>query len=172
MIEHRLIEKMIARMSEEGTRIERSGIVDHDFLADAVDFMRTFADRCHHGKEEDILFRDLRKKQMPPEIEATLNKLMDEHRISRGLIRAIEEASARDRKGDGSAKGEIVQALAKMAALYPQHIEEEDRRFFPKAMELFTRKEKDAMIAESNEFDRKLIHEKYSKLYERWATMK
>ncbi|MCE5296582.1 MAG: hemerythrin domain-containing protein [Euryarchaeota archaeon] len=170
MIEHRLIEKMISRIAEENMRIERSGNVDHDFIVDALDFMRNFADRCHHGKEEDILFREMRKKKMPPELEATLNRLVEEHKISRGLIGTIDEANVRYRGGEGSAKDDIVNAIERMTTLYPQHIEEEDRRFFPKAMDLFTREEKDAMIAESNEFDRKLILERYTKLYERWTT--
>jgi hemerythrin-like domain-containing protein len=33
------------------------------FIDTAVDFIRTYADRCHHGKEEDILFRNLAKKK-------------------------------------------------------------------------------------------------------------
>jgi len=35
---------------------------DTAFIDTAVDFIRTYADRCHHGKEEDIRFRELKKK--------------------------------------------------------------------------------------------------------------
>ena len=33
--------------------------VDPVFIDTAVDFIRTYADRCHHGKEEDLLFKAL-----------------------------------------------------------------------------------------------------------------
>jgi len=170
MIEHRLIEKMVARIVQEGKRIEGGGHVDHDFLLDAVDFMRNYADRCHHGKEEDILFLDLRKKHMSMELEASLDQLIKDHIRARDLVRSIEEGSSKMVLGDASAKEQIVNAIAEMGALYPRHIEEEDKRFFIRAMELFSREEKDAMIAEFHEFDRMLIHERYRRVYERWTS--
>jgi len=169
MIEHRLIEKMVSRLAQEGKNIRQTGNVDIDFLDDAIDFIRTYADRCHHGKEEDILFRDLRKKEMPPDLASSMERLIEEHKRARALIGRIDDAKERYRKGDRSAKEEIAEAIEEVTALYPKHIEDEDKRFFPKAMELFTREEKDAMIAESYDFDRKLIHEKYAKVYERWS---
>ncbi|MGD9676204.1 MAG: hemerythrin domain-containing protein, partial [Candidatus Bipolaricaulia bacterium] len=62
MIEHRLIERMIALVSHAVAGIQSSGEVDPLFVDLAVDFIRTYADRTHHGKEEDILFRNLDRK--------------------------------------------------------------------------------------------------------------
>jgi len=59
MREHRLIERMIALMGREIEQINASGKVNTGFLMVAVDFIRTYADRTHHGKEEDILFRSI-----------------------------------------------------------------------------------------------------------------
>ena len=59
MIEHRLIERVIADVQ---TRLDGQAarrVVDTAYVDHVVDFLRTYADRCHHGKEEDILFRDL-----------------------------------------------------------------------------------------------------------------
>ena len=62
MIEHRLIEKMIVVIRKEIDRCKSEGNINPEFIDAAVDFIRIYADKCHHGKEEDILFRDLRKK--------------------------------------------------------------------------------------------------------------
>ena len=64
MIEHRLIERMISVISKELSSIETKREINEAFIGTAVDFIRTYADRCHHGKEEDILFRELGKKRL------------------------------------------------------------------------------------------------------------
>ena len=64
MIEHRLIEKMIAILRKTLAKIETGGGVDPLFIDAAVDFIRMYADRTHHGKEEEIMFRDLGRKAM------------------------------------------------------------------------------------------------------------
>jgi len=69
MIEHRLIERMIKLMEKEIAHMKKENRADIVFIDAAVDFIRTYADRCHHGKEEDILFRDLAKKKIPANIK-------------------------------------------------------------------------------------------------------
>lgn len=79
MIEHRLIEKMIALIKKEIARMEQQGKINLEFIDLAVDFIRMYADRCHHGKEEDILFRDLNQKPLSGEHKQIVNELVEEH---------------------------------------------------------------------------------------------
>jgi hemerythrin-like domain-containing protein len=51
MIEHRLIERMVRLMALELVKIKDAGEFDASFIDTAVDFLRTYADRCHHGKD-------------------------------------------------------------------------------------------------------------------------
>ena len=67
MMEHRLIEKGIAVLRQEAERIAQGGKVDLLIIDTLVDFIRTYADRTHHGKEEDILFRYLAHKDLSEE---------------------------------------------------------------------------------------------------------
>ena len=78
MIEHRLIERMIDVMKEQLVLIEKEKKVDREFIETAVDFIRTYADRCHHGKEEDILFRDLGGKKLTDEHKRTMEELVED----------------------------------------------------------------------------------------------
>nr|MDO8112603.1 hypothetical protein [Candidatus Sigynarchaeota archaeon] len=50
MIEHRLIERMIAALKVQLARMKKSSIPDTVFIERAVDFIRTYADQTHHGK--------------------------------------------------------------------------------------------------------------------------
>ncbi len=59
MIEHRLIERMVDPIRKKVRLMNEAEAVDPLFVDTMVDFIRTCADRCHHGKEENILFRDL-----------------------------------------------------------------------------------------------------------------
>lgn len=64
MWEHRLIEKMLVAMMRHIDEVEKTKKVNPLIIDTAVDFIRTYADRTHHGKEEEILFRDLAKKPL------------------------------------------------------------------------------------------------------------
>ena len=56
MIEHRLIEQAVSLIEKESEIIRSGGKLDLPLLTSMIDFMRIYADRCHHGKEEEILF--------------------------------------------------------------------------------------------------------------------
>jgi hemerythrin-like domain-containing protein len=167
MIEHRLIEKMIRRVSEEWASIERTRQVDERFIEEVVDFFTTYADRCHHGKEEDILFREIRKRKVDPELTRQVEELMQDHITARNYIRQLKDANGRFAAGETSALAEISQAMANLVDIYPRHIEKEDKQFFLNAMEVFTKQERDLMLTEFNDFDRQLIHEKYRAVVDR-----
>jgi hemerythrin-like domain-containing protein len=166
MIEHRLIERMIALIAASLDEIESTGKVDPVFVDTAVDFIRTYADRTHHGKEEDILFRDLDKRSMSNEDRKMMDELIEEHVFGRKTTKALVEANARYRQGDESALTDIAERLRTLTEFYPSHIEKEDKSFFPASRKYFTEREDQEMLAEFNEFDRKMIHEKYESVVE------
>lgn len=161
MIEHRLIEGMIAVIQRKLERAAETQSIDPYFVDAAVDFIRMYADRTHHGKEEDILFRDLRKKNMSADHQRIMNELIEEHIFGRQTTKALVEANVRYRKGDASALLEVTAQLRTLAGFYPKHIKKEDAVFFPAALAHFTENEDQALLAEFWELDRKMIHEKY-----------
>lgn len=167
MIEHRLIERMIWLIKDALAEIGSQKRVDPLFVDTAVDFIRMYADRTHHGKEEDILFRDLSKRPLVAEDRRLMQELIDEHVFGRQTTKALVEANARYRNGDESALGHIVGSLQTLIDFYPKHIEKEDKVFFPAARAYFTEEEDQAMLAEFWEFDRKMIHEKYGAVVEK-----
>lgn len=164
MIEHRLIERMIRLWKESLDKINEANSLDLDFIAQAIDFMHAYADRCHHGKEEDILFAALKNKPLSAELEKILQELINEHNISRDNIKELACARQRYLAGDKAAFGDIQVSVKTIVELYPAHILKEDRRFFLPCMEYFTEQEKENMILEFTEFDRNLVHEKYKEM--------
>jgi hemerythrin-like domain-containing protein len=157
MIEHRLIERMLSVIKDALAKIESKHKVDPVFVDISVDFIRVYADRTHHGKEEDILFRELNKKALNSEDSQIMKELLDEHLFGR---------QTRYRNGDENALADIAANLKTLTEFYPRHIEKEDKKFFPSTRTYFTDEEDQAMLAEFWEFDRKMIHEKYKSVVE------
>ncbi len=166
MIEHRLIERMIKVIEREVKRMKTEGSADATFIDRVVDFIRTYADLCHHGKEEGILFRELRKKNLDVKHKKIMDELIEEHKRGRQINGRLSEANAGYRRGDQLALGMILESLESLVDFYPKHIKKEDRLFFNPVMGYFTQEEKAAMLTEGYEFDRELIHEKYRTIVE------
>ena len=60
--EHQVIERMLEVLNAAAQKLEDGKAVDPDFFMKAGDFIRNFADKCHHAKEENILFKVLPQK--------------------------------------------------------------------------------------------------------------
>ncbi len=166
MIEHRLIEKMLNIANKELNLIKKSKKVNPIFIDTIIDFVRIYADRTHHGKEEDILFRKLEYKKLNDKDKKMMQDLVNEHINARRVVGELVEANQKYAGGESMAVVTIIEKLLFLITFYPEHIKKEDKEFFPNTERYFSNKELDEMLDEFWEFDRKMIHEKYEKLYE------
>lgn len=166
MIEHRLIEKVLAAAARISDNIKAEGKADIYAVYAIVDFIKTYADRTHHGKEEDILFKELDKKDMSQSDRRIMEDLVEEHKVSRQTTGELLEANRAFEKGDIEKAKVIAEKIDFLAGFYPVHIAKEDKVFFPKTEKYFSAAELDAMLEEFWKFDRAMIHEKYNKVYE------
>jgi hemerythrin-like domain-containing protein len=168
MIEHRLIERMIEVMRQKTKQAEETSIPDVQFIDAAVDFIRTYADHLHHGKEEGILFRDLDAKPLSEEHRRVMEELKAEHVFGRETTTRLVEARSRYVDGDAGSLTEIIDCFFTLTDFYPKHIEKEDHHFFVPVMSYLSQEERDRMLAEENELDRRFIHQHYGAVVETW----
>jgi hemerythrin-like domain-containing protein len=166
MIEHRLIMRMIKLLEKQLILIDSGQQADGFFIAQAVDFLQTYADRTHHGKEEDLLFKKLAEKNLSAEHRKVMEELLAEHVIARSKVRGLSEANLRYLQGEEKALGEIRSFLEALVSLYPAHIEKEDKHFFIPVMDYFSEGEQELMLKEFFDFDRNMIHENCRKMVE------
>ncbi len=166
MTEHRLIERMVRLLDKELQNMKKTSSVKTNFISIGTDFFRIYADRTHHGKEEDILFRKLSKKRLSTTENQMMERLIQEHIWARQAVTRLVAANSRYIHGDTAALKEMVYELEKLVKFYPLHIEKEDKHFFIPVMAYFSKTEQRAMLDEFWEFDRKIIHEKYKKVVE------
>ena len=170
MIEHRLIEKMLYIIAEKIPQIQESKCVDPNFIDIAVDFIRIYADKTHHGKEEDIMFRDCKKKKMNDEDNKVMNELIEEHKYGRKTVAELVRAKEEYLHGKNTIDT-IVEKLTALTVFYPKHILKEDKLFFINSEKYFTENELEQMLREFWEFDKAMIHYKYNLLVKELQNM-
>jgi hemerythrin-like domain-containing protein len=134
--EHEAIVKMLEVTEEVARRLDAGEYVAAETLADLLEFFRLFADKCHHGKEEDLLFPQLEKKGMP-RAGGPLAVMLAEHEQGRALIRQMA----------GPAWADAARAYA---SLLRAHIEKENHVLFVMAERMLTPSEQ-AELAEGFE---------------------
>ena len=166
MQEHRLIERIIPIIKIQIDRIEVNHSADITTIDTIVDFFRTYADQTHHGKEEEILFRDLAKKPLLPEYSRIMRELIEEHVYARSLVEQVIESKETFLAGNNQGLTMMKTSLTKIANFYPDHIKKEDTHFFIPVIAYFSEDEQSAMLRDFYDFDRRMIHEKYAKVLE------
>jgi hemerythrin-like domain-containing protein len=173
MIEHRLIERMLDLMEQEFARIKANidvdpefAFVDPIFIDTAVDFIHTYADRCHHGKEEDLLFAALAAKDLAPEHRQMMEELIKDHAWARETTANLVKAKEGYLLEAPGALTDLMARMEELLAFYPRHIDKEDKHFFIPCMGYFSEAEQADLLARMQEFDRQLIHEKYRNVVE------
>ncbi len=111
----------VSRRLERGLDVQRRDI--HDFMG----FLKDFADKCHHGKEESILFPALEKAQIE-EMSGPIRVMLAEHAQGRSLIAQMDAAVSG--KEDHA---KFIRAAKEYSSLLQAHIEKENAVMFPAA---------------------------------------
>jgi hemerythrin-like domain-containing protein len=148
MDEHRVIERVLASLEAIAERIaEVPGDGARALLRDYGDFFRSFADRCHHAKEEDLLFAKMTEHGFPREF-GPIAVMLSEHTDGRACVAAL--LSAGEGNGplsEGDREG-IQETARRYVSLLRAHILKEDNILYPMALQALTSDELDA-LAES-----------------------
>lgn len=130
--EHDVILTVLACLEKLVAETESSKMLDAQAAADIVDFLRNFADRCHHAKEEDRLFIVLEERGFPRHGGPT-GVMLSEHAEGRSYVAAIDSASAAASQGDPASLAKFANAARGIIALLRAHIQKENQILFPMA---------------------------------------
>jgi hemerythrin-like domain-containing protein len=137
MDEHRVIEQVIGCVEKMAEQAANEGALNTEHAFQAVEFIRHFADHCHHAKEEDQLFRLMYDRGFSPE-QGPLAVMLDEHEQGRRHVRAMDEAIAAYSHGDDAALEQFAFHARSYAELLRGHIVKEDFILYPMADEAFS----------------------------------
>ncbi|MFX1475726.1 MAG: hemerythrin domain-containing protein, partial [Promethearchaeota archaeon] len=77
--EHKLIRRAAKAIAKQRNRVQVEELISESIFWGIIDFMSTYSDIIHHGKEERILFRFIERQNVSPELTQTISKLVEEH---------------------------------------------------------------------------------------------
>lgn len=140
--EHEAILKMLDATEATAHKIEKGGNVAADTLEGLLEFLRLFADRCHHGKEEDLLFPKLGEKGFQPNT-GPVAVMLYEHEQGRALIRRMVDAVEAFRAGNSGAALDWAVAAHSYVALLRAHIDKENNVLFVMAERVLSDREQE-----------------------------
>lgn len=170
-VEHDLIRRVMRAMEGVVAQIAEDGLIDPLKLHRIADFVQTYAHRVHHGKEEEILFRELHEKDLEPAHRRIMEELAREHVEMRSLVGDLTEALEAYAGGDEESLRAIREALSGLIDMYPSHLEREEVDFFPSMEDYLDEDEMEAVLEEMAGHDRAMIHEKYGSLVDGLAAV-
>ena len=144
--EHDAILRMLDVTEEVARQLDAQQPVPPQMLLDLLEFFHLFADRCHHGKEEGLLFPLLERKGLP-RAGGPVGVMLYEHEEGRALVREMLEAAEAYRGEVAEAGSRWSLAARRYAALLRQHIGKENNILFVMAENLMTPAEQDELAA-------------------------
>ncbi len=148
--DHEVIERALRVMERAALRLEAGQALSPEVLSSAVDFLRHFADGCHHAKEEQALFPRLIERGLIRD-GGPIGVMLHEHDLGRAYIRRLENALDRD---DNES---TVDALQCYTALLRNHILKENEVLFPMADRLLTKEDDEELVAAFDRLERERI---------------
>jgi hemerythrin-like domain-containing protein len=134
MDDHQIILRMLRALNGMCLRMGEGKTVPLSDLDSALDFIKTFADYCHHGKEEDLLFPAMGEVGFPKQ-GGPVGVMLMEHEQGRALVKSLSAALERVRSGEAAALKDVARAVTGYSSLLSEHIGKEDNILYPMAME-------------------------------------
>ena len=128
--EHEVIQQVVAGLAVLEERLRAGGLVDASLLRRILEFLREYADRLHHAKEEVVLFPALELRGVPPR-GCPVGALLGEHKQGRLLVAEFSHQIEAYAGGGADAAATLIETIAALTKLYPAHIWKEDFLLFP-----------------------------------------
>ncbi|MGB9615708.1 MAG: hemerythrin domain-containing protein [Desulfomonilaceae bacterium] len=172
--EHEGIGTMLKVLNKIISQVASEPNSEIDHLRDVLEFLKVFVDRCHHGKEEDLLFPAMEAAGVPNK-GGPIGQMLVEHAQGRELVAAMDEGLRAFQNHVPEADGQIREHGKSYCDLMSQHILKENSMLFPIADSLLSSQQQDELFDgfEKLEEDRigKGMHEQYHLLLETLANL-
>ncbi len=142
--EHEGIKIMLSILGQVGRQLEGARNLNKEHFDGILDFLKVFVDKCHHAKEEELLF--------PALVVAGIRKdgpvavLLHEHEMGRNHTKAMKAAFAGYIAGDISLSKDIAQNIDGYISLLRDHIEKENNVLFVMADNLLSENSQDELL--------------------------
>jgi hemerythrin-like domain-containing protein len=164
--EHHIIQTVVGVMAALADNMDKGMAPEADTLRNLVEFLQVFADKCHHGKEENFLFPLLEAKGVPVS-GCPLGILIHEHQNGRKLVAELAGAVEAYEKGNSKENGPLCASMRGLVNLYPNHIWKEDYLLFPMTDKILNKAEQLELMEKFEVVEKEIgleVHRRFEKL--------
>ena len=124
--EHANIKRGLQVIRKMCISILESGEVCYEDFKNIIEFIKNYADKHHHNKEESILFKKM-EEQIGEMVKAPLSGMFIEHDLGRLFISNLESSLKRVKDGDRDSRIDIIANAIGYVDLLNRHIDKEDK---------------------------------------------
>lgn len=168
--EHENIRRMLKIVREVCYRVMIKGDYDVVDFSKIIDFIRIYADKHHHGKEEDILFKTMNEEIEKLAKSGAITGMYIEHDMGRLYMLNLEKGLKAFKAGDDKARLDIIANAVSYTDLLDRHIEKENTAMYKFAENMLKEESKAFIDAESKKVEdlglESGLQDKYLKLLE------
>lgn len=154
--DHEVMLRMIRILGEMADRLDAGVAVDPADLDQAVTFVRSFSDKCHHTKEESHLYAEILRSGAPDE-RGAIELMIAEHAEARKCVAAMTRAIEGLRQGDALAAQAFAAAASNYNRLLSEHIYKEDHVLYPTVRTRLTHAQQTALKVRFAEVDKECL---------------
>ena len=127
--DHGRIMKLFAAWQKMLGKLEQPKQSRQEAFAECINLVETFIDKCHHGKEDEILFPAMESSKRP-EVTSLIEDLRSEHKTGRSMLEAIKLEFKAFPQPNGSAE-KLIQLCEGYIDLFRKHIRRENAKLLP-----------------------------------------
>lgn len=128
--EHKNIKRVLKVIRALCLRILDGEEVNQEGFRMAIDFIRNYADKHHHNKEEEILFKKMSDELGDVIKNGPIFGMLTEHDLGRLFVSNLEEALDREKDGDKESRVDIIANAIAYTDLLHRHIDKEDHAIY------------------------------------------
>ncbi|MEG0773297.1 hemerythrin domain-containing protein [Clostridium sp.] len=163
--EHRNIKRVLKVIRKYCVNILNGEEIDYKDFYKIIDFVRIYADKHHHGKEEVFLFNKMIDEIKGPAEKLVKHGMLVEHDLGRLFIQNLEVALKSYEAGNMDSRVDIIANSVGYADLLERHIAKEDDVVYKFAENKLSKGTLDKLDEECSDFELKAEGEKLQNKY-------
>ncbi|MCX7711093.1 MAG: hemerythrin domain-containing protein [Clostridia bacterium] len=152
--EHVHIKRMLAVIRKYCYKILKGEKVQYEDFFKIIDFVRNYADKHHHGKEESMLFNRMMEELGPTAEKLVRHGMNVEHDLGRLHMQELEAAVKRVLDGDDEARLDVIANAISYTHLLHRHIAKEDDVVYKYAERSLSKETLDRIDLEGEKFEK------------------
>lgn len=143
--EHQSVLLALSILEKINQKLKKEEQVDIEHLEQLLEFIKVFVDKCHHSKEEDLLFPAMEKAGVPNE-SGPIGMMLEEHDLGRNYVKDFAKAVEEFKKSNKKAIIKIIQSTSGYITLLQDHIDKEDNILYMIADAHLSSKKQDELL--------------------------